>query len=149
MNDPETSDVRRDRAAQVLASIELRSGQIPVGKKAKAERSARWSGYGGPWWELLHTQSERAEMEAELAADPGLRAQVLAQAAEARAREREMEAGRAQYRHEARRTIDDVLAERDKHIAELPPTDDWSDDLWSTPRVPGERLDPNVPPDDE
>ena len=134
VNDPNASDIRRDRAAAVLAGIENRREAKP-GKKVQAQVSAKWSGYGTEWWRLLHSDEKRAELEAELAADPELREMVEAQAAEARARERALDAGRAPHRPPTQteppppRTIDDVLAERNK---DLPPPD-WGDDLKFTP----------------
>jgi hypothetical protein len=53
VNDPDASDVRRDRAAAILAGIENRRENQPT-KKQAAETQAQWAGYGTSWWDLLH-----------------------------------------------------------------------------------------------
>ena len=82
MMDPTVDATRRDRAAQALLPYcHARSAGVPtsyryVAKRDDAAKKAKWAGYGSSWWELLHSESEREEREAELARDPELRAWV-------------------------------------------------------------------------
>jgi hypothetical protein len=149
VNDPEVSDVRRDRAAGILASIEFRSGQT-VGKKAQAQIAAKWSGYGSDWWQLLHSDEERAALEAELARDPELKARVVADAVQVKEREQ----ARFGKPVQAAPPRGDAFWDKHLHDQEPKPTDppkrgwaDWGSDLDFKPSpfaVPGER---NPPPD--
>jgi hypothetical protein len=85
MLDPHADPARRDRAAQcLLPYTHARAAGTPssynyVPKKDEAQKRARWAGFGGPWWKLLHSDEEREEREAELAGDPELRRWVEAE----------------------------------------------------------------------
>jgi hypothetical protein len=120
-----------------LASIEFRSGQIPTGKKAQAEEASRLAGYGTAWWGLLHDQDSPTF-------DPnGLTPEDRVKWDARQAKRRQESAASTPAQEPTRRTIDDVISERNARLSQ----DDWGDDLRFDPTpfsVPGER---NPPPD--
>jgi hypothetical protein len=86
MRDPNAPAERTDRAAQVAAPFcHARAAGTPssynyVPKRDEAAKRARWAGYGSSWWGLLRSAEECAALEAELDADPELKAWVQAEA---------------------------------------------------------------------
>jgi len=98
LNDETADSQRRDRAAQVLLSVQARAPVAagkqsfvpPAGRKELEQLKAKWAGFGGVWWDLLRSEEERLRLEQELEQDPELKAWVLAEAEKSRAAERDM-----------------------------------------------------------
>lgn len=134
VNDESAEPIRRDRAAGLLASIEFRSGQVPTGKRARAQQDAAKAGWLTEWYGLLH------DVDAPDFDPNGL-----------------PEAERAAWynRRQEKPTPSPKPADAAKAEPKADEDDKWrrylgDDELDFGPmRLPGERPDARLPPDDE
>lgn len=139
LNDEEAEPIRRDRAAMALLPY---THARPTGQPAsynytpmrdQAALKAKWAGFGSSWWRLLHTPEQCDAMEAELKADPQLRAWVEAEARRDGGKESAMEAA-------PRERAQQAAAEETDHITATaadrnrPTATGWGDDLVWRPR---------------